>query len=318
MSELDELAAYRLMLTIRYFEEKVEALFAQGLVHGTAHAAIGQEAVAVGACLAMRPGRDCVTSTHRGHGHALACGADANRIMAELFGKAAGYSGGRGGSQLMTDPALGYWGSNGITGGGIPVATGAALSFKMRRQRRVALCFFGDGASNQGVFHESLNMAALWKLPAVYICENNRYAMSMPVEKAMTVSGVAARAAAYGMPGETADGNDAAAVYRAVSAAIARARRGDGPALIECMTYRLSGHSRGDPRVYRTREEEAEWRRRDPIRRWRARLRRENRLSADEDRRLRGEARACVRAAVAFARRSPEPDPATLEEGVFA
>lgn len=318
MRGLDECHAYRLMLTIRCFEEKVEALFARGLIHGTAHAAIGQEAAAAGACLALRRGRDYVTSTHRGHGHCLACGGDARRIMAELFGKETGYSRGRGGSQLMADFSLGFLGSNGITGGGIPVATGAALSFKLRRARRVALCFFGDGAANQGVFHEALNMAALWNLPVVYVCENNRYAMSMPVERAMAVSGIAERAPGYGMPGLTVDGNDLDAVYRAVTAAAQRARRGEGPTLIECRTYRLSGHSRGDPRCYRTREEEAQWRRRDPIPAYRARLRERGLLSADEDRRLRREARDIVRDAVAFAKRSPAPDPATLEQGVYA
>ena len=315
MKEL--IGCYRTMLVIRFFEEKVESLFAEGKIGGTTHTAAGQEAVAVGACAALRKD-DYVTSTHRGHGHLIARGGDPRRIMAELFGKAAGYSRGRGGSQLMMDLSLGFLGSNGITGGGLPIATGAALSSVLKKNGRVALCFFGDGASNQGTFHESLNLAGLWKLPVVYVCENNLYAMSTPVCQGMPISDIAVRASSYGFSGLVVDGNDVLAVREAVAAACARARRREGPTLIECKTYRFSGHSRGDPRAYRTREEEAAWREKDPLVRCKGELMRLGLLTGRDDQALKREAKRRVAEAVAFARRSPDPDPATLEEGVFA
>ncbi|MGQ9661279.1 MAG: thiamine pyrophosphate-dependent dehydrogenase E1 component subunit alpha [Kiritimatiellia bacterium] len=308
---------YKLMLIIRFFEEKVEALFARGLVRGTAHPAIGQEATAVGVCSVLRK-TDYVTSTHRGHGHFIARGGDPNRIMAELFGKQTGYSRGRGGSQLMADYALGFLGANGITGGSIPFATGTALCSKLMRTGRVTVCFFGDGASNQGTFHESLNMAGLWRLPIVYVCENNMYAMSTPVQRAVAIKDIAARAAAYGFPGEVVDGNDFFAVREATRRACQRARRGEGPTLLECKTYRLRGHSRGDPGHYRPREEvEAAWRN-DPLVRFRTALRERGLLPAETERHLRREARTVVKNAVRFARQSPDPAPAHLEEGLFA
>jgi len=308
---------YLKMLVIRLFEERVEVLFTKGLIQGTAHPAIGQEAVAVGACSALRKS-DYVTSTHRGHGHFIAKGGDPSRMMAELFGKASGYSGGRGGSQLMGDFSLGYLGSNGITGGGIPVATGVGLSSKIRGLSRVAACFFGDGASNQGTFHESLNMAGIWQLPVVYICENNGYAMSMAVEKSMSVEDIASRSASYGFPGVIVDGNDVLAIRKAVLEACGRARRGEGPTLIECKTYRLSGHSRGDPRRYRTKEEEGEWWSKDPIKVFRKVLVNEGVLSKEEDRELRADARRTISEAVRFAKAGRFPDPSTLEEGLYA
>jgi len=308
---------YHTMLVIRYFEERVEALFSRGLIKGTAHAAIGQEAVAVGVAGALRK-RDYVTSTHRGHGHFIARGGDPSRIMAELFGKQTGYSQGRGGSQLMADFKLGFLGSNGITGGGLPLATGVALSVKLRPTGRVVACFFGDGAANQGTFHESLNLAAIWNLPIVYVCENNMYAMSTPASEAMSVENVADRAPGYGMQGVVVDGNDLPAVREAVREASARARRMEGPTLVECKTYRLSGHSRGDPRVYRTKDEEAAWRRKCPIRRFRRLLIDREILTLEADRRIRKDARHLVREAVRFAEQSPDPDPGTLEQGVFA
>jgi len=308
---------YRTMWIIRYFEERVEALFAQGRIGGTTHTGAGQEAVAVGACAALDDG-DYVTSTHRGHGHLLARGGDPKRIMAELFGKASGYSGGRGGSQLMADRCLGFLGSNGITGAGLPVAVGAALSSVYRKTGRIALCFFGDGASNQGTFHESLNLAAIWSLPVVFVCENNLYAMSTPVSQSLPVPDIAVRAAGYAIPGRVVDGNDVLAVRDAVAEAGGRARRGGGPSLIECKTYRFSGHSRGDPRLYRTREEEAAWQKRDPLICCKKQLRRLGAWTADDDRALKREARRVVAGAVLAARQSPFPDPATLEEGLFA
>jgi TPP-dependent pyruvate/acetoin dehydrogenase alpha subunit len=317
MTAKSMLSWYKTMLVMRLFEEKVERLFSDGVIRGTTHPASGQEAVAVGVCSVLRKG-DYVTSTHRGHGHFIARGGDPRRIMAEIFGKATGYSGGRGGSQFMADYRLGFLGGNGITGGSIPTATGAALSAKLRGTGRIAVCFFGDGASNQGTFHESLNLAGIWKLPAVYVCENNLYAMSTHVEKAVPISHIADRAASYGFPGVVADGNDLLAVREVMRVACDRARRGDGPTLVECKTYRHSGHSRGDPRKYRSRDEEEAWMTRAPIRRFRAVLREKGLLSAEDDRRIRAEARAIVAEAVRFARRSPDPDPATIEEGVFA
>jgi pyruvate dehydrogenase E1 component alpha subunit len=308
---------YRTMLLIRQFETRVEELFGRGLIKGTAHPAIGQEAVAVGVCGVLRKG-DYVTSTHRGHGHFLACGGDPRRIMAELFGKSDGYSRGRGGSQLMADFGLGFLGANGITGGGIPLATGVALAGRMRRRTGVVACFFGDGAANQGTFHESLNLAAIWRLPVLFVCENNQYAMSMPVSQAIAIPNIADRAGGYGFPGVVVDGNDLFAVRAATRAACARARRLEGPTLLECKTYRLSGHSRGDPRRYRSAEEEDAWRRRDPIKRFRTALRRKGVLDREQDAAIRRDVRTAVLDAVQFARRSPEPDPDTLLEGVFA
>lgn len=305
------------MLVIRHFEERVEALFADGMIRGTAHPAVGQEATAVGVNRGLCAG-DYVTSTHRGHGHMIARGGDPRRIMAELYGKATGYSGGRGGSQLMVDLGLGFLGANGITGGSIPVATGAALSIRQRGTKRVAACFFGDGAANQGTFHESLNLAAIWKLPVIYICENNMYAMSMHVRDAMAIEHIAQRADAYGMPGTVVDGNDPEAVASAVARARKRARAGEGPTLLECKTYRMSGHSRGDPRRYRSREEEVAQQRRDPLPRYRRELVARGDLSDAEADALDAEARRAIDDAVAFAEQSPYPDAATLEEGVFA
>lgn len=311
------LQQYRDMLLIRCFEERVEWLFARGKVKGTVHPAIGQEAIAVGVDAALQR-RDYVTSTHRGHGHFLARGGDPRRIMAELFGKRTGYSGGRGGSQLMADIRVGFLGANGITGGSLPLATGVALSAKLRGTGKIATCFFGDGAACQGTFHEALNMAGLWDLPVIYVCENNQYAMSTPVSEAVAICNIADRAGGYGMPGVVVDGNDLDAVRKAMTTAVKRARAGEGPTLVECKTYRLSGHSRGDPCVYRTREEEAEWRGRDPIVRFRKVLKQEGVLSAETDKTIRREVRDVVRDAEQFARTSPYPDPASLETGVYA
>jgi pyruvate dehydrogenase E1 component alpha subunit len=308
---------YTKMLVIRLFEEKVEELFAAGAIAGTTHPSSGEEAVAVGACAALRKG-DFVTSTHRGHGHFIAMGGDPNRIMAELFGKQTGYSRGRGGSQLMADYSLGFLGANGITGGSIPLATGVALAARIKSRQRVVLCFFGDGAANQGTFHESLNMAGIWNLPIVYLCVNNMYAMSMPVGKAMAIRDIADRAASYGFPGATVDGNDVIGVRDAVAAACRRARDGLGPTLVECKTYRLSGHSRGDTRIYRSAGEEAAWKARDPIRLLRQRLMQDGLLDREKDRSLRRNARQVVNQAVRFARQSPDPDPGKADQGVFA
>jgi len=260
----DLLHIHRLMLRIRLFEEAVERLFREGLIMGTAHTCVGQEACAVGIAAALAPG-DNVTSSHRGHGHLLALGGDPRRMMAEMFGREPGYSRGLGGSQMMMDTALGFYGANGITCASLPFAAGLALAAQTRGERGVAVAIFGDGASNQGVFHETLNLAALWRLPVLFVCENNQYAMSTPVAQGLANPRVADRAAGYGIPGVRADGNDPLAVRDALTPLVQNARDGRGPALVELLTYRLSGHSRGDPREYRTREEEADARTRDPL-----------------------------------------------------
>jgi TPP-dependent pyruvate/acetoin dehydrogenase alpha subunit len=252
------------MLLIRLFETRVNDLFVAGELKGTSHLSVGMEATAVGAAAALAHD-DYVASNHRGHGHFLARGGDPHRIMAELFGKETGYSQGRGGTQHMADLSIGFLGMNGIIAGMLAIATGAAFTARYRHTGQVALAFFGDGASNQGTFHEALNLAAIWNLPAIYLCENNLYAMSSPASRMVSVQDIATRAVAYNMPGIIIDGNDVLAVRDAVATAAVRARAGEGPTLIEAKTYRQLGHSRGDLCVYRTREEEADWLTRDPI-----------------------------------------------------
>jgi TPP-dependent pyruvate/acetoin dehydrogenase alpha subunit len=309
-------AAY-LMQLIRVFEERMLKLVGEGRIRGTTHPYVGQEAVAVGACLALRPD-DWVVSTHRGHGHLLAKGGDPNRLMAELFGKVDGYGGGKGGTQHMADFSVGHLGSNGITGGGIPIGTGAALSAKMRGSRQVTLVFFGDGATNQGTFHESLNLAALWRLPAVYVCENNGYAMSTAVHEACAIEHLSERAGAYGIPGLQVDGMDVLAVHKATAGAVEHARNGGGPSLVECKTYRFLGHSKSDQRVYRSREEEAAWRERDPIYRFREWMLKSRCASAAELESIEQRVITAVDAAVAFAEGSAFPEPEDLHDGLFS
>jgi len=265
----------RQMWEIRMFENRVYELLGRNVIKGASHLYAGQEAVAVGAIATLRDD-DLITSTHRGHGHCHARGAAIakteeervthyNKMLAELCGRATGYCLGRGGSMHIADVENGNLGATGIVGGNLPVATGAGLAQQMLDSGRVVLCFFGDGAANLGPFHESLNMAAIWDLPVVYVCENNQYAMSYSVKRAFAIERISDRAAAYGMPGVTVDGNDVEAVYQAAGEAITRARRREGPTLIEAQTYRLCGHSRSDPRTYRSKEEEAAWQLRDPI-----------------------------------------------------
>ena len=252
------------MLLIRYLEEKVDWLFSRDMLPGTAHMCIGQEAVAVGAVAAVNQD-DPVISTHRGHGHILARGADAGKLLCEIMGKEPGYCKGLGGTQHLCAMDISFLGTNGITGGGIPIATGVGLAIKLQKKSGVVLSFFGDGATNQGTFHESLNMASIWKLPVIYICENNLYAMSSPTEESMNIKDVAVRAGSYNIPGEIVDGMDILAVKDSVGKAASRAREGRGPTLIEAKTYRYCGHSKSDPCIYRSREEEACWKERDPI-----------------------------------------------------
>jgi len=317
----------RQMYTIRAFEEMAEQLYALGKIHGTMHLSIGMEASAVGAVAALRAD-DLILSTHRGHGHCIAKGADLNRMMAEFMGKASGYCRGRGGSMHIADVAGGNLGANGVVGGGLATAMGVGLGLKMQHyagagdqadtDRPVVLCFFGDGAANLGPFHESLNMAAIWTLPVVFVCENNQYAMSFSVKKAFAIERISERAAAYGMPGVTVDGNDLMAVYEAVSAAVERARQGGGPSLIENVTYRWRGHSKSDANRYRTPDEIESWKARCPITRFRSRLIELEELTEEEAEQIERQAYADIDAAVAFAESSPEPAVETIEEGVYA
>ncbi len=300
-------AQLRAMQLIRSFEMRVDALFAAGELRGTSHLAVGEEATAVGVCAALTPD-DYLTSTHRGHGHFLARGGDPRRIMAELFGKVTGYAEGRGGTQHMADYSLGFLGMNGITAGMMAIATGAAFSARYRKSGQVAAAFFGDGASNQGTFHEALNLAAIWALPVVFVCENNLYAMSSPACAMLHIANIADRAAAYGIPGVVVDGNDVTAVHDAMAAAAARARRGDGPTLLEAKTYRVLGHSRGDLCVYRTRDEEAAWRETDPVAGYAATLLADGTLDAAAWVALQEDVTREVADAEAFARASALPE----------
>jgi pyruvate dehydrogenase E1 component alpha subunit len=307
----------RQMYTIRAFEEMAEQLYAMGKIHGTMHLSIGMEASAVGAIAALGPD-DLILSTHRGHGHCIAKGADLNRMMAEFMGKATGYCRGRGGSMHIADVAGGNLGANGVVGGGIATAMGVGLGLKMQKRDQIVLCFFGDGAANLGPFHESLNMAAIWGLPVVYVCENNQYAMSFSVKRAFAIEHISDRAAAYGMPGVTVDGNDLAAVYEAVSQGVKRARGGGGPSLIENVTYRWRGHSKSDANRYRTQKEIEAWKQKCPIKRFRNLLIADGELGEEEADQIEREACAAIDAAVAFAEASPEPALETIEEGVYA
>ncbi|MFF9778552.1 thiamine pyrophosphate-dependent dehydrogenase E1 component subunit alpha [Streptomyces sp. NPDC013978] len=310
-------SALTTMWTIRRFEEAVDDLFARGMMHGTMHLSIGQEAVPVGACAELRVG-DYITSTHRGHGHCIARGAQLDRMMAELLAKETGYCRGRGGSMHIADVATGNLGANGIVAGGVPIAAGAALASRLRGEDRVALSFFGDGAVNEGAWHEGVNLAAIWDLPVVFICENNNYGMSMSVQRAFRVERLADRAAGYGIPGVTVDGNDVAAVQEVVRTAVERARAGGGPTFVEALTYRWKGHSKSDKNLYRTREEIDEWRDRDPIARYTATLLDAGTLTEAEAQQCQAAARDAVRDAVRTANAAPDASAAELTSAVYA
>jgi pyruvate dehydrogenase E1 component alpha subunit len=294
------------MWAIRRFEEAVDEMFARGLLYGTMHLSIGQEASATGACLALRDD-DVITSTHRGHGHCIAKGADLGRMMAELLARDSGYCRGRGGSMHIADVSKGNLGANGIVAGGIPIAVGAALALKLQGTDKVALSFFGDGATSEGAFHESVNLAAIWDLPVVFVCENNHYGMSMSVEEVSRLERVADRAAGYAIPGGTVDGNDVQAVYEATAQAVEHARAGNGPTLIEAVTYRWKGHSKSDQNLYRTREEIESWRQRDPIDRFEHALLEAETLTQAEVQAVRDQARDAVRDAVRVGQQGPPP-----------
>jgi pyruvate dehydrogenase E1 component alpha subunit len=297
---------YRLMLRIRLFEERARDLYMRNILRGALHLYIGMEGVAVGACAALRED-DYITSTHRGHGHCIAKGGRTDLMMAELMGKATGYCKGKGGSMHIADMDRGILGANGIVSAGLPIAAGAALSSKLLQRDRVAVAFFGDGGVNIGPFHEALNFAAIWKLPAIFICENNLYAISTKFEQATAVPNVADRAAAYNMPGVVANGNDVVDVYAKVGEAVGRARDGAGPSLIEAKTYRLEGHNMGDPQNYRTKEEVERWRKIDPILRFQDHMRSRGLGGDDLFNHIDAEIREEIDRAVEFARNSPEP-----------
>ena len=317
MDRQPALAMYRTMRTVRRFEQRATQLFGENKIWGTIHSYAGQEAVAAGVCAHLRD-EDWITSTHRGHGHCIAKGADVGRMFAELLGRETGYCRGRGGSMHIAVTSKGNLGANGIVGGGIPIAVGAGLTAKQLGQDRVAVAFFGDGGLNQGSFHEAANLAAIWRLPVLFVCENNQYAETNPVKDAFLIEDLSQRAVAYGMPGVRVDGQDIRATYDAAGEAVARARRGDGPTLLVAETYRYEGHYYGDPQVYRTKDEIETWRSRDPLviaRSWIVgeRLATEADLDAI-DRAVDEEIERGVR----FADESPPASPIRLPEDVYA
>lgn len=308
---------YRVMVRIRTFEERTAKEFAAGNILGAAHLYAGEEAVAVGTCANLRPD-DFIASTHRGHGHLIAKGCQTDRMMAELYGKRTGYNKGKGGSMHIADMNMGILGANGIVGAGIPIADGAALSAQMRGTDQVVICFLGDGATNTGRFHEAVNLAACWNLPVVYVIENNLYAESTSIASTCKITDLSDRASAYGIPGQTIDGNDVLAVYKAVGKAITRARKGLGPTLVECKTYRHRGHFEGDQQTYKTKEEVEEWLKKDPIPRFKKQLIKMGVLTEKDadiiDQEIKGE----IEKAIKFAEESPLPAPEEALEDVYA
>jgi len=311
------LTLYRQMVQIRRFEEELFRLFLKRPMPGSMHQYIGQEAVAVGVCAHLAK-EDYVTSTHRGHGHCIAKGVEIKAIMAEMFAKKTGCCKGMGGSMHIADFGVGMLGANAIVGAGIPIATGAGWSCKARYPGRVSVAFFGEGAANEGAFHEGINLAAVWRLPVVFVCENNPYNFSVHYKKTMLLDNVADRAAAYGIPGQVVDGMDLLAVYGAAGEAIKRARQGDGPTLLECKTYRFMGHSRFEPAGYRSKEEVEAWKKRDPIPMFREWLLKSLLASEAEFEEIDNAVTKEIEAAVAFAEQSPDPEPDDYAPYIFA
>ncbi|GAA0335115.1 thiamine pyrophosphate-dependent dehydrogenase E1 component subunit alpha [Oceanobacillus oncorhynchi subsp. oncorhynchi] len=306
------------MILIRSFEERVEKLFQEGKIHGTMHLCVGQEATAVGACTPLTQ-EDKITSTHRGHGHSIAKGTEVKKMMAELLGKETGYCKGKGGSMHIADFNVGNLGANGIVAAGLPLGTGAALTSKMKDLGYVVICFFGDGASNEGAFHESLNLASIWDLPVIFFCENNLYGMSGSIKEMVNVKNIADRAQAYGMESEIINGNDVLEVSEATNRAVEKARKGEGPTLIEAHTYRWKGHSRSDARKYRTREEEKEWKKqRDPILLFKEKLLEADIITEADFQLVNQEVEAEVDEAVEFAENSEKPSLDILMEDIYA
>jgi pyruvate dehydrogenase E1 component alpha subunit len=305
------------MYLIRRFEEGAEECYTRGLIHGTMHLSIGQEASAMGICMPLAED-DQITSTHRGHGHCIAKGAEVKRMFAEFFGKTTGYCKGRGGSMHIADVAKGNLGANGIVAGGIPIAVGAGLSSKMMKTGKVVVSFFGDGANNEGAFHEALNMAAIWKLPVIFVCENNGYGMSTSTARSTAVKNIADRAAAYSMPGVIVNGNIFSEVAEASHQAVARARAGEGPTLIESKTYRHRGHSKSDRNRYRTKEEIEDWMsNRDPITLFENELREFGFIDDKGIEAIRGAVAQEIADGIEFAKASPSPDIRTIQNYVY-
>jgi len=311
------LALYEKMATIRAFELKAVELFAAGQIPGFVHLYLGEEAIATGVCANLEQ-KDYIASTHRGHGHLIAKGGNLNFMMAELLGRTTGYCKGKGGSMHIADVDLGILGANGIVGAGMPIATGAAFACKYKENGAVAVAFFGDGASDRATFHESLNLASIWKLPVVFVCENNGWAISNAQQNHQNITDISDRASGYGIPGVSVDGNDVIAVYEAAGAAIERARRGEGPTLIECKTWRWRGHFEGDPGAYKDPKDQEEWLAKDPIPRLEKNLLKLKFATQAALDKVKAEAREKVEAAVQFAEGSPQPDPGELLTDVYA
>lgn len=307
---------YYRMVLVREFELRAIEERRNGLIPGFIHSCVGQEASAVGATAALKTD-DVITSTHRGHGHLIGKGGDPRQMMAELAARSSGYCRGRGGSLHIADFHLGILGANGIVGGGIPIAVGAAQAFQMRSEDRVALSFFGDGAVNEGAFHEAANLAGLWRLPVILLCENNLYGEGTPQDKQAPITDLAKRAASYGFPGVIVDGNDVIAVYEATKEAVERARSGDGPTFIEAKTYRFRGHYEGDPMVYREPGELEDWRRRDPIPNFRQRLLNSDHFTEGDLEAVEQQVQTELDEAVAFAQTAPLPAPEEAMAGVY-
>ena len=308
---------FRTMLRIRRFEERIVREFADGHIPGSVHVYIGEEAVATGAIAHLKK-EDYIMSTHRGHGHLIAKGGEPNKMMAEMFAKKTGYCLGKGGSMHIASLDIGILGAAGIVGSGIPIATGAGLSAKMRGTDQVTICFFGDGASNIGRFHEGINLASVWSLPVVFICENNLWAVSVPTSTSLNIPNVADRAAGYGIPGVVVDGMDVLAVYEAAGEAVARARKGQGPTLIEAKTYRYRGHFEGDSGTYRPKEEIESWMKRDAIEQYRKKLLEMKVLTKKQADDIDKEVIAEMEEAMKFALESPFPEPEEALENVFS
>jgi pyruvate dehydrogenase E1 component alpha subunit len=312
---MEDIDMFKKMLEIRKFEEKVYELFTQNLIPGTMHLYTGEEAVAVGVCAALDP-HDFITSTHRGHGHCIAKGASLKKMMAELFGKRTGYCKGKGGSMHITDKSIGMLGANAVVGGAIPIAVGAGLSCKLKYPDRMVACFFGDGASNQGTFHEGINLAAVWNLPVLFVCENNLYAMGTRKSMVMKIENISERARCYGIPGITVDGNDVLAVHGAARKAVERAKNEEGPTLLECKTYRHRGHSRFDPAAYRPEEEVREWMERDPLVVFKKALLQKG-IPEEFFQKIIDQVNTEIEEAVEFARESPLPRPEEALDDVW-
>ena len=317
IAKQEKLDLYKKMLTVRAFEEKAGELFAENLIPGFIHLSIGEEASSVGTCSVLRDD-DYVASTHRGHGHLIAKGADPKKMFAELFGKKTGYCKGKGGSMHIADFSIGILGANGVVGGGFPIIIGAGLSIKLRKTDQVGVVFFGDGAANRGTFHEAANMAAIWKLPVVFVCENNLYASTTPAKYSLGGGSVAGRAAAYGMPGYVVNGNDILEVRKTVGVAVKQAREGNGPSIVENKTYRFRGHFEGDPQRYRAKKEIEDFRRKgDPIQLFKAALKKERILTEKLDKNFRDEITTLIEEAVRYAQDQPLPQPEEALEDLF-